>query len=318
MELEQDMINVQKKYRDYILEVAQKPNYPKKVENLDALLVKYCEYCSKHNLELFDMPLQNVLESLYIIDSEPVLEEIEEEKINSAIEHLQEVLEKNKEKITDGITKEEAETILQFVVFNTRQNFINMAHVDLRTHNLKGCCKLAQELSMNLFKNLGLAITVNDDTIFTGRSTPTHFFGTVAIPVKEEEFLSIQNYLIDVTYRQFFTLNRCHHGLTKVKNAIPPEAGYFVCQSQQGQMIASQILKNGYIKLNKEIAKIYGLGFALRFIYNQSEMVEQYFTEESNQYLNRMLNQQNTLHLDTDKLARLGYTMEFPTKEKSL
>ncbi len=318
MELEQEILNVQKKYRDYILEVAQKPNYPQKIENLDALLTKYYEYCSKHNLDLFDISLQNVLESLYILDSEPILMEMEEEKIGSAIEHLQEVLEHNKEQIKDGITEEEAQTILQYVVLNTRKNFMNRMQVDLRTHNLKGCCKLAQELSMNLLEALGLSITVNDDTIFTGRTTPTHYFGTVAIPIKENDILFMQHYLVDITYRQFFTLNRCHHGLTKVKNAIPPEAGYFVCQTQQGQMMASQILKNGYIKLNKEYAKIYGLGFALRFIYNQPEMIEQYFTEDSNQYLNRMFKQQNSLHLNVEKLTKLGYTMELPTKEKSL
>ena len=56
-----------------------------------------------------------------------------------------------------------------------------------------------------------------------------------------------KQFLIDVTYRQFFSTILCMEDRYELKGAqsFAPEAGYFMIQTEKRKQIASQILKNG-------------------------------------------------------------------------
>lgn len=76
------------------------------------------------------------------------------------------------------------------------------------------------------------------------------------------------NYLIDATFRQFFLRDNYSISGRFVKdkrfgNKVAPVAGYWCINLPNGKEFAEEILRNGFIELTPENAKIYGDSFML-------------------------------------------------------
>ena len=84
-----------------------------------------------------------------------------------------------------------------------------------------------------------------------------HAFGTLTLNVKDNDEINEEHFLIDATYRQFFTKEKCNKGMYYMGKT--PDPGYFV----KNKVFAKEIIKNGFIKLNEETAKEYGEPFYL-------------------------------------------------------
>ena len=76
--------------------------------------------------------------------------------------------------------------------------------------------------------------------------------------INENDKINEEHFLIDTTYIQFFTKDKCNRGMYYY-NEQKPSPGYFV----KNKIVANEIINKGYIKLNKEIAKEYGEPFYL-------------------------------------------------------
>ena len=91
-----------------------------------------------------------------------------------------------------------------------------------------------------------------------------HKFGTVTFTEKNNDKIEEKTYLIDTTYRQFFTSIRCNEGryYTKEENTnkiANPDPGYFI----EDISFAKELITNGYIELTKENSIKYGKPFYL-------------------------------------------------------
>lgn len=117
---------------------------------------------------------------------------------------------------------------------NARRGFETLG-IDTKNNSLNGFCELGQTLSLMPLENIGLEVTKNSAT---------------------------KTYLIDTTYRQFFTTNRCNEGryYQEEENTglkVAPDPGYFV----EDKDFARSLMRNGYIELTEETATKYGEAF---------------------------------------------------------
>lgn len=221
----------------------------KKHQVLSDLWTKYYKLSEKTGIKLdFAYQLYLIGESeSYIINQEPERFIVNKEELNKAISDL----ENNKD-----LTLDEIDTLLQASVENARSSFANLG-IDVKTNSLNGFCELGQALSLMSLESLGLKVTKNTAKESFGYPF-NHAFGTVTFPYNGGEI----TYLIDSTYRQFFTTNRCNEGRyhqeeenTKLK--VAPDPGYFI----EDEFFARNLMRNGYVLLTKENATKYGEAF---------------------------------------------------------
>lgn len=235
-----------------------------KFELLTELWTKYYQFSYSYKLDLkrsYDLYLlgENVS---YILDSELNYEN-NLEVPNRVIDKLRYVIENNKDKLNCGLTIEEVNTFLKWIVNRVWKN-LTFFGIDLSRNSLNGYCEIAQFLSIYPLESLGLNVTINTaedsfDYMFH------HAFGTVEIPINLNGIVENKVFLIDPTYKQFFTAVRCNYGryYAKEENTgliVAPDPGYFM-RGENEKNICKQIIKNGYILLDDDVAKVYGDGF---------------------------------------------------------
>lgn len=148
-----------------------------------------------------------------------------------------------------------------------------------------------------------------------------HAFGTVKIPILENGILKEEFFLIDPTYKQFFTAVRCNFGRFFAENEdtgkiLAPDIGYFM-KSDEEKSVCSSIIKNGYILLDDNVAKIYGSGFKLasiQAIHNDSYDLEydKVLNEDGNYFKNCILNDNGRYCSSINELEDYGFDLEIP------
>lgn len=200
----------------------------------------------------------------YIINQPPIRYEIDEKKVQLIVNKLKAAISINAEEKTlkNGITRQEAEVLLKWSVENTRK-IIQKLTFNLERNSLNGFCELGQALSILPFENIGVQVTKNRASICFGYPF-NHSFGTVTLPIEEENKVFEQPYLIDITYRQFFSTVRCNEGRYYAKDEnydleTAPDPGYFV----EDKEFAKELMGRGFVELNEVTAKKYGEPFYL-------------------------------------------------------
>lgn len=187
----------------------------------------------------------------YIIDQPPLLKYSNYDFIQDKIKFYQ----------THGYFEDDVTVLLDYVVTNARQCFQKMG-VDLNQNSLNGYCEISQLLTILPFEELGLSVTKNKASDCFDFPL-NHVFGTVTFPIKGENGIILKTYLLDATYRQFFSTVRCHEGMYFVSDELDlypsPNPGYFV----KDITFAKTLLKDGYIELTTENAQKYGESFYL-------------------------------------------------------
>lgn len=209
----------------------------KKHEVLSKLWTDYYKLSDKYNIKLdFAYQLYLIGESeSYIIDEEPKRFVIDESRLDEDIDSFQK---------GNDLTDEEIEILLQASVMNARCGFETLG-IDIKNNSLNGFCELGQALSLMPLENIGLEVTKNSAS--ESFDYPfNHAFGTVTFPYDG----ATKTYLIDTTYRQFFTTNRCNEGryYQEEENTglkVAPDPGYFI----EDEEFARNLMRNGYIEL---------------------------------------------------------------------
>ncbi len=185
----------------------------------------------------------------FLINQPPIIKKVDIEKVKEALFHF----EKHR-----YFTQEEVYLLLDWSINNARLN-IEKLGVFIANNSLNGYCELGQLLTIMPFEKIGLSVTKN--TTHTSFLYPyDHAFGTVTFPVLLGTIV-LKSYLIDVTYRQFFTTIRCNEGMYFTKEAFDlphfPAPGYFV----KDKKFAKKLMADGYILLTEQNAKKYGEPF---------------------------------------------------------
>lgn len=221
----------------------------KKHEVLSKLWTDYYKLSEKYNIKLdFAYQLYLIGESeSYIINEEPKRFVIDASRLDDAIDSL---------KKGNDLTDEEIEILLQASVMNARRGFESLG-IDIKNNSLNGFCELGQALSLMPLENIGVEVTKNSASESFGYPF-NHAFGTATFPYNG----ATKTYLIDTTYRQFFTTNRCNEGryYQEEENTglkVAPDSGYFV----EDENFARNLMRNGYIELTEETATKYGEAF---------------------------------------------------------
>ena len=231
----------------------------KKHQLLALLWTRYYKLSEKLNINLDEAyNLYLILENeSYIIYQEPERKQIDKEKLQQTLRHYEEIKNNNYD---DGLNIEEITILLNYSVENARRSFDSLG-IDVKTNSLNGLCELGQALTIMPLENLGFEVTKNSATACFNYPF-NHVFGTVTFPYQDNDRVIDKTYLIDSTYRQFFSTMRCNEGryYTEEENTnlkVAPDPGYFITDEN----FAKTLMKDGYIELTKENAKKYGEPF---------------------------------------------------------
>ena len=243
-------------YLKAIEKLANEEESEEKERHLKILLNDYYLHCYYHGLDSSFGRLIPLLDKAYIIPSNPEITNIPKDMVIPIVDNLKE---------GRAITEEQADIIIKYVVQNAR-NIIGK-DCDIMTSSLLGKCGYGQALTIVPFEQIGVKATINNTFNFPNCNY-LHAFGTVKLPIKSDTEYYNQ-YLIDVTYRQFYSSVTACFGRyfvpymgTRAKNA--PMHGYHMTKYPGGKEIASKVLKDGYIKLTPDILKAYGVCFELQ------------------------------------------------------
>lgn len=198
----------------------------------------------------------------YKINEKPIIKNIDSNKVKEIVSKLKDVLEKRKIGIDVGISREEAIYLLDWAVNNARLSLQSFG-INIENNSLNGFCEIVQALTIMPFENCGVKVTKNRASDAFGYRF-NHAFGTVTLPIYEDGKVISECYLLDPTYRQFFSSVRCNDGryYTFEENTgliANPDPGFFVKDKE----FASKLLKDGYILLDRNTALLYGEGFYL-------------------------------------------------------
>lgn len=285
----------------------------KKHQLLSSLWTRYYKLSEKLNIKLdeaYNLYLIGENES-YIIYQEPERKKIDDKKLQIALNHYNEI--KNNG-FKEGLTDEEIKTLLDYSVENARKSFDNLG-INVKTNSLNGLCELGQALTIMPLENLGLEVTKNSASLCFNYPF-NHVFGTVTFPYQDNGRVIDKTYLIDSTYRQFFSTMRCNEGryYTEEENTnlkVAPDPGYFITDID----FAKTLMKDGYIELTKENAKKYGEAFYKASI--PLKELEKLDTKDNKDYYSLILLDNADYIVRKSELE--GLNLEFPkTSNKRL
>ena len=145
------------------------------------------------------------------------------------------------------------------------------------------------------------ATPVNSNDVIPG--VIGHSFVVVSFETQDGE----KKYLLDPTYIQFFSEEKCgkeKYLIIDDKVCVTPDPGYFVVQSN-GEDVILPLLENGYIELTEEVAKIFGDSF---FKTKQGVLISQldnYYASGVN-YIKWFENCKSNLSLSKDELNNMN------------
>ena len=283
----------------------------KKHKILSALWTRYYKLSEKLNINLdeaYNLYLIGENES-YIIYQEPERKEINKEKLQETLKHYKKI----KDNVfKEGLTEEEIKILLDYSVENARKTFDSLG-INVKTNSLNGLCELGQALTIMPFENLGLEVTKNSAGLCFNYPF-NHVFGTVTFPYQDNGRVVDKTYLIDSTYRQFFSTMRCNEGRYHKEEEntglkVAPDPGYFITDID----FAKTLMKDGYVELTKENAKNYGDAFLKASI--PLKKIKSHHNSNIDYFSNIMFNNED---YKVNKNELDGLNLVFPSNEKTL
>lgn len=302
-----------------ILDKIENLYYDDELENkqkeLLALWTKYYQLSSSYGIELnraYDLYLlgENIS---YVLDTKL--------NYNKDLATPIKIIDKLKNCIDNncGISMNEANIFLSWIVNRTWKN-LSYFGIDLSRNSLNGFCEFAQLSSLYPLEKLGLVVTKNTAEDSFGYLFH-HAFGTVELPIANDDGVTNELFLIDPTYKQFFTAVRCNHGrfYAKEENTgmiVAPDPGYFMKTSIEKE-ICKDIIKNGFTLLTEEVAYVYGSGFKKASIslenYGLHDVISNY---DGSFYINMIKNNSKDYCADLSELEEYGFDLDIPGVKK--
>lgn len=194
----------------------------------------------------------------FVIPSTPILKEESPKKVYQIYRKL--LL---KEDLLEG----EDETFLNWIVFCTRIHLHQYLQTisyseevkDIKENSLEGLCGLASYMIVKAFSHFPWYVSSYDHADIT--DTLSHIFVILKLPICKDGIRKIKEYVIDCTYRQFFTSASCSKG--NLYRGLCPDDGYYMMMEEKSSLFAQKLLEKGYFELTEEQAKMYFDGHIL-------------------------------------------------------
>lgn len=229
----------------------------------------------------------------YIIDFKPpIIKNINKEKI-SEIEY----------KIINriSITKEEAKYLLDYIIYLTRYKI----NSNLDNYDYK--CDLAQSMLYYYFQKLNCNVSSCMTQNVITNNIIGHSFLVINLSVDNQSTI----YLIDPTYIQFFTKEKCSDFKYFINPNYPynilitPDPGYFIKKEDISKI--SNLINQGYEVLTEDIARIYGDSF-----YNTKtgEFDKNFKSIPGNIYINAFLKGKENISKTLEELEESNLNIE--------
>lgn len=240
-----------------------------------------------------------LLPNIYLIDQTPERFEINEQLLEDI-------------NIAEGLTMDQAIELLKWVSNNTRDNLVESTKGifgELKdvygNDSLAGCCGFAQFSTLFPLQKMGLKITINNTSKI---SLGDHAFGTVIIPIKTENIIVYKRFLIDCSYRQFFSIpeNVVARYLDNT-----PNAGFFVNKQTDEIAFARELLRNGFIEADLENLKKYLKPFfSTSIAREETSKIDEEFNNLD--ILDIIENKQVRFFISEEKFSKGGGNLDLP------
>lgn len=232
-------------------------------------------------------------------NDEYIFKEIQPKTPNVNLDELAEIEEKLKDftsgKTEDGLTKEEAKKLLDWVVYNSRRYAVSSTFEEITTAGMIGQCGTTQNVNKEVLTKLGLKANPFNISKCIRKKPETeedvkkqreywvhdvrHAIVLVNIPIVQENNKTENcQFILDPTFRQFCLKENCNDSKFKTENwvyydAVAPHPGFFMQKenllklgqcyeyAEASENLCKNIIHNGYFPLNEKTAKLYGDAF---------------------------------------------------------
>lgn len=157
------------------------------------------------------------------------------------------------------------EEILDFIVAKTREYLMETEHEyeSILDCDFTGDCIKSSDKVEEICNNFG--IKNYKKYIYPGFSVKYRLSGNTGYHYFNIIELNNKFYLIDPTYRQFFTIHCNDLNRIGIPYLLGCKAGTFMLMKDERMKIATKILSNGWIELDEKVLKNYLDGFALSY-----------------------------------------------------
>ena len=169
----------------------------------------------------------------------------------------------------DNLNENDVESILNYIVHHTRR-YLVLNHswnkrkpADINSLDFENDCIDASNKVKQLCDELWLDSHIIG--IYPGYDSSSNLFDGRGFHMCNIIKIGNDYYLIDCTYRQFFTLRQSLMERLGIVQLAGVKAGRFMLMNEKRKNIADIILKNGWIKLDEEVLKHYLDGFTLSY-----------------------------------------------------
>lgn len=311
-----DIASILTTIREKIKELTKKYFETENYQLQETLKTELARY---YNLLYYYQAKINGLERAYILD-----DEIEKLPHIYMVEQLPEKFELDESLLkeidaSEGLTMEQALELLKWTVNNTRDNLITEGESSkgipedvYGNSSLVGACGFSQFSTLYPLKKLGLEVTINNVGQVCGER---HAYGTVVIPIRSEGKIINKRFLIDCTYRQFFTLP---FNVTARYLSHSPSIGFFINHDEEQIKFAKELLKNGFIEASIENIEKY----LKPFFYSSTSADNIHKVEEKFNNINiveTIENKQEEFDYEEEEFIEWGFNLEIlPQKNKTL
>lgn len=158
-------------------------------------------------------------------------------------------------------------SLIDEIVFESRCKFeelyLSPFKIELSNFHLINYCKNMSNIVNDICIKKGIiskrilmhACFLNNDELYNGGNY--HYFNIIIVDNKK--------YLIDLTYRQFFTLVKNSLNRIGIPYLASPLPGIFMTLNKRRLNLACKLLENGYIELTDENGKDYFDAFTLSY-----------------------------------------------------
>ena len=220
----------------------------KSFPNRDCLIEKamnemydYFAKCKEKDLNCSDLQLkllvlERMLSDEYIIESEPIFDENDEPVLPSRI-----------------YNEKDATQLLDYIVYQTRKYFSK--YFDLRVDSLESQCIEVSKKIEEICSKFGV------ETIHIGINQKLkrgyfHHFTIVRITLEDGTH---RKFLVDCTYRQFFTKTKSNLKRIGVVRIYSKGAsiGAYMIKTKRRKEIANSLISRGYVEITPEVIKEY-------------------------------------------------------------
>lgn len=300
--LKSQIIDYTKKYYE-TAEENEKSNIVSVLRDYYDLLYYLKAQIDERRMYVLDEDLEN-LPNVYVLDQKPERFAINDELLESM-------------NLEQGLTEDQAEELLKWTANNTRDN-INMSlatrHSSENVYDncsLGGACGFAQFSSLYPLAKMGLKVTVNNTSSF---SNSRHAFGTVVIPINQNGTIINKRYLIDCTYRQFFTLP---FNVVSRYISSHPEIGFVVTQSDEEKAFAKELLRKGFVEATDENLEMYLKPFyASSVSFDKIDQIDQNFSQMK--LVETLEDKQEEFDYSEEEFMEWGMNLSFNQESKKL